>query len=616
MIDINGADNVTIDGLNVSGNALTIQNTTVSSTSGTSTIRFQADATNNLVTNCSLQGSATMASGTNGGVVWFGSAAVTTGNDNNTVSNCDIGPAGTNLPSTGIYFTGTTTTSTLNNSGIVLNNNTIHDYFNPTLANAGVYISSGSTGITVSNNKFFQAATRTQTTGTQISAVWITNSSGDNFQVTGNTIGYAAANGTGTMTYVMASATKIVPIFFSVNTTVASVANNNIITNIGLSGAGTSTSTTSPFRGIYISTGLVNANGNTIGSTTTNGAISYTTSSASATDIIGIFSFGSSALIVNNNNIGGITAANSSTGACNIYGIRYNTGSGVTTTVQGNTIGGTVANSIQSTAVGSTANIVYGILATTSNSTIVGNSIGSLSVASGAGTGTAPAVAGIVFGSTSVNNTVTGNTITTIGCLNPASTCHVTGIMYTSSSGANLISKNNINSLVSASPTVTLNGIFINGGTATYANNMIRLGLDPTGAALTAGCPINGISETVAGTNNLYHNSIYIGGSGVGGASNTFAFQSSITTNVRNYQDNIFYNARSNGAGTGKHYAIRVGGTAANPAGLTTNYNVLFANGTGGFNGLVSIQWINRRSVHGARRRGKTITPSLLIQAS
>ena len=55
MVDLNGADNVTINGLNTGGNTLTISNTTVSATSGTSTIRLHGDASNNLITNCSVQ---------------------------------------------------------------------------------------------------------------------------------------------------------------------------------------------------------------------------------------------------------------------------------------------------------------------------------------------------------------------------------------------------------------------------------------------------------------------------------------------------------------------------------------------------------------------------------
>ena len=54
------------------------------------------------------------------------------------------------------------------------------------------------------------------------------------------------------------------------------------------------------------------------------------------------------------------------------------------------------------------------------------------------------------------------------------------------------------------------------------------------------------------------------------------------TTNLRDFRNNIFVNARSNSGGTGKHYAAAYGGTTANPAGLTANNNVFFVSGTGG----------------------------------
>ena len=153
-----------------------------------------------------------------------------------------------------------------------------------------------------------------------------------------------------------------------------------------------------------------------------------------------------------------------------------------------------------------------------------------------------------------------------------------------STTGTHKVSRNFIHSLnmTSSSATATMNGIYIIGGLTTYQNNMVRLGVDATGTDVTAGVAINGISEQVAGTDNIYFNSVYIGGSNVGGSANSYAFVSTITTNTRNFRDNIFFNARSNGgAGTGKHYAVRVGGTAPNPAGLTINNNVYFANGTG-----------------------------------
>ena len=50
--------------------------------------------------------------------------------------------------------------------------------------------------------------------------------------------------------------------------------------------------------------------------------------------------------------------------------------------------------------------------------------------------------------------------------------------------------------------------------TGTYKNNMVRLGVDAAGASITAGYQIYGMFE-IAGTNNLYYNSVYLGGTGV-----------------------------------------------------------------------------------------------------
>ncbi len=58
LINLNGADNVTIDGrVNATGSikSLTISNTSTSNTVGTSTIRFIADASSNTVKYCTLK---------------------------------------------------------------------------------------------------------------------------------------------------------------------------------------------------------------------------------------------------------------------------------------------------------------------------------------------------------------------------------------------------------------------------------------------------------------------------------------------------------------------------------------------------------------------------------
>src|SRR4029079_17476333 len=71
LIDLNGADVVTIDGLNSGGNSLTLANANTSATAGTSTVRFINGAQNNTVKRCNIQGSSTVAVGTAGGAVLF-----------------------------------------------------------------------------------------------------------------------------------------------------------------------------------------------------------------------------------------------------------------------------------------------------------------------------------------------------------------------------------------------------------------------------------------------------------------------------------------------------------------------------------------------------------------
>src|SRR2546423_14782176 len=109
-------------------------------------------------------------------------------------------------------------------------------------------------------------------------------------------------------------------------------------------------------------------------------------------------------------------------------------------------------------------------------------------------------------------------------------------------------------------------------GTATFQNNMVRLGLDAAGNSITTGFSIIGIQDTAGATANYYFKSVYIGGTGVGSASNTFGFFSDVVNNTRKFEDNIFHNARSNASGRIANVAIQVGGSAPNPTWLPPNF--------------------------------------------
>jgi len=84
---------------------------------------------------------------------------------------------------------------------------------------------------------------------------------------------------------------------------------------------------------------------------------------------------------------------------------------------------------------------------------------------------------------------------------------------------------------------------------------MVRLGIDASGASITVDILCSECSK-VAGTNNFYFNSVYIGGTGVASSSNTFGFASNVTAGTRNYKDNILWNARRQCFRYGKELCI------------------------------------------------------------
>lgn len=576
LIDLNGADNVTIDGLNTGGNSLTISNTSTSSTAGTSTLRFQTDATNNVITNCTILGSSTMNVTTGGGTIYFGGNSSSTGNDNNLVSYCNIGPAGANLPSMGINTIGT---SNFNNSSDTIRNCNIYDYFNTSSSSSGIYISTSSAQWSIKDNKFYLTSPQTFSGSSQHSAVWINNSGGNNYLISGNSIGSASNTGTGQYTISGSGNAKFYPVYTTNSGGAGSSIQGNTIFNITMTGSTSGATSSTPFAAIYVNAGVANigtTTGNTIGSMTDTSNISFTTSSINSTIVNGIYLKGSNNVSVINNNIGGLKASRGATGDVSLFCI-YAVMSTITNllTIQNNTIGGTVDNSIYNKL-----GIVNGIRNTFSGSIVTGNVIRNLVSDGTTGTGLNAAVSGISI-SVGTIQTVTQNSIYNLTGSGLASTVHG---MYIDCSDTVYVSRNFVHTLT-ASSTSTINGIFAQDGICSYQNNMVQLGLVASGNSLDSGSAIFGINDN-GGGNNYYFNSVYIGGSPTSGTNNTFAFRSSVGVNTRIFKNNIFYNARSNNGSSGKHYAVTVSGTTPNPTGLTIDNNIYLANGNGGVFGF------------------------------
>ena len=630
LVDLNGADNVVFDGLNSGGNSLTISNTNTGT--GASTIRFTGDATGNTVTRCTVLGSTGSALSSGFGVIYF-ATGTTTGNDNNTISNCNIAAAGTNLPINGIFSSGTSTA--IDNSGITISNNNIFDYFNANGATAGMNINSANSGWTINGNSLYQTATRTYLTANVHNGIIITSGSG--YTITNNFIGGSAASAGGTP-YAMAGtiATRFVGINMSVGTTTAvSSVQGNTIANFTLNTSSGAATTNGIICGINITGGNVNVGtvtGNTIGATSGVDNIRGVSTTAGGM-VVGINSSSTGTIAIQNNTIGaltssGITAAISG----NITGVNIS-GAAAAVTISGNTIGNATANNMRGGTTGLTtgSSLVSGInlVSTPTTATITGNTIQNLT---SFGTGTAGYVRGVQTATsalaTAVNWSISNNTInnlTTNSTLAGLGSGLVSalGIHHLSSQGC-IIAQNNISNISNINTTATTNiivaGIFSANATATttlgttisrnriwglsnatigttaltppivtgiavrsgnnittIANNMVALGNGQTTNTSFIGIWCQNGSTPNPTLTNVHYNTVNIDGGATAGALPSFAFLRSLyvsataNTAAIDVRNNILQNARS--GGTGQHFAISNGfnATAVSAVGWGAN---------------------------------------------
>ncbi len=591
LINLNGADNVTIDGLNSGGNSLRITNN--STTVSASTIRFIESAENNTITNCTIQGSSTgSTSSSAGATILFATASAGTGNDNNVISNNDIGPAGANLPYQVIKSVGT---ATRENSGNLIDNNLIYNYFNASNLSAakGVLVYSNSTGWTISNNRVYQTAARTATTsGTNLLSC-IETLSGSGYTISGNILGFANSGGTGFTTLNGGGsniASHIQPIVMSqTGTLVASNITNNIISGFDLSSSrATSTVGENIFAGIHVIQGPVNITGNTIGDMSSTGAIlikSTAIGSTSPMPAVGINLRGTGTLSVQNNNIGGISLSFISPGTAgndrhSLIGImNLNTGTSPTTvTISGNTIGGTVANSMTNSH---TSGNLIGINNTqaTCQVTISGNTIRNLThTAANTGVDHNASVIGISekIGGGNTGTFIRDNIIHNLSntFTSTVSQIHVKGILIHPlgiSSGITYVERNWIHSLSLATTATTSSLIGINpilNGTAYIFNNMISLGEGQNGNRSIFGIRQQGMACIV------YHNSIRILGTVPSGTDYTACYSYVGTSVAFQSRNNIFSNERT---GTGAHYSLH---TFSAPLPYQASHNVHYSGGS------------------------------------
>ncbi|MFT3911082.1 MAG: T9SS type A sorting domain-containing protein [Ferruginibacter sp.] len=534
-IDLNTAKFVIIDGRPGAAGAvkaLTIGNTNAAGAA----IRFINDATDNIVRYTNLQ---SQNAGTSSGTVFFSTTTGANGNDNNLIDNNDIRDDGTvNMAANGIYSSGTTTTAAQNNDNIIISNNNIFNFFSAGSASNGILLSSsGNGGWTINNNRFYQTATRTYTTGNTHTAINIGTGAG--YTITGNTIGFANSTGTGSMnllgistvgTFSGASfpssyslgtaslnATKFVGISaaFTAAGTASSI-QNNTIAGIALLSSSTTATSAGILCGINVTAGNANigtVTGNTIGATSGQGSF-YAATSGTGGAVVGIFASSANTLNIQNNNIGsldGVGTTASLSGA--VTGIDIGS-SASNVTVSNNTIGNTTAD-----------NIRVGYILNGANLSNAATGTGVLTSTSGSSS----AIIGIRSAST--GNTVAINSNTLQGWVASGTGTAVTGVIATGSMSGTTPSVNTNNNII---------------GTASL--DWIRYAVANSGA-------LTGISvaNTIATTHSIQNNNIRgITHSVAGSSAHTYIniAGATATNNIATVNGNSFTNLNVNTTGT------------------------------------------------------------------
>ncbi|MEO6254080.1 MAG: T9SS type A sorting domain-containing protein [Ferruginibacter sp.] len=620
LLDLTGARYVRFNGLNTGGSSLLIRNTS----SVAPGMRLQNDAIFNIITNSTFESSNTNFTTTTSGAIMFFTSTGTLGNSNNTISYCDFRDR-TDIsaqPRVLLQSYGSVTAPNINN---LVDNCKFYNFYQNGLGAYGIYFGLGTSDWTVSNNSFYQTATRTSTTtGTTLFGIFTANNVANNMQITGNYFGGTAplcAGGALTLTTVTAGVGNTInPIFMSnTGTTTASTIQNNTIQNISLTSAPAAGASAFPFTPIIAAAGSYVIDGNMMGSGTGNGSITVNNNGAQAAThfffVEAMELIVTGTLSVTNNVIGSYNIGGTNTAGLTAFRGILITGAPTSVSVTGNLIGSnSTANSIQNTVttrnapflvmlpslsnlttVNLTNNVIRN-LTNTSTSTnvnnyfvalnlaginpynITGNTLQELSSASGITTTTpgTNAMIGIFQSSTGTNHIISANTIRGLRSTSAAAAVSVYGIGINGSGSTGTVSKNSIYDLTAPSTNTTSKIYGTNNyiaGTWSYSNNMISL----TNAANTNAVDLQGMHEE-AGAGiiaNYYFNSVHIGGSVLASAINTYAFNRSLTTTV-NVTNNIFSNIRTGGTG----YHVALANTNASATGwpsTASDYNDLYS---------------------------------------
>jgi hypothetical protein len=624
LIILNGADNVTIDGrVNRTGSttALTLEHQHTTSNRAR-TIEFRNSAENNVIRYCKITGSLRA---NQSGVIHFTNSTAGSGDGNsyNTIEYCEITNTNGVRPRH-LMYSNADSEGNIPNTGNIIRYNKFYDFINPAIYNSqnlstAINLTARSSNWTITGNSFYEITNFEPTDAMNYAAIRV--STGDYHNtITNNFIGGSQPQCGGLAWHTKSiAAHSFTGIYYSSSsTTNTSIIQGNIIQNFDYESRSINT-----WRGIDIHSFSANnilIDNNTIGSKTGIGGVSVNAEmGGTELNTIGIRLFGPGSYTVSNNYIGSINAAAFYHQAHNLYGLIKESGSAnihassnnfkdmqtAFGNLRGIEIGGnggyafienstirnlTSSDDINTPNVSSTIGILITSTAIGTNDwhNIDDNLISNLST--NTENLSVLALAGIAVNTSSATKRrIRRNTIHNISSTATGDVAvHAYGIYHSagaSTIGNGRVSENFIHSinLASNSDNATAAGIRINSGRAEYFNNIINVG-----GSLSGGYNVYGIFHEGDRYNRYYFNTVYIGGSVLGG-NDTYAFlkttanaeTSAFNDDLRN---SIFVNARTNTAGSAKHYAISLPGTTR----LTINRNNYYTPVTGGVLGFLT----------------------------
>jgi gliding motility-associated-like protein len=341
LINLNGADNVTIDGrVNKAGPAdLTISSTNSSIVIPVSTIQFRNDASNNFVRYCKILGTPPINSIS--GTILF-TTGTTTGNNNNTIEYSYITNGRSLSPS--ILSVGSASIPNKNN---VIRFNNFYDCWHTAWASEAILIGDNNDGWTINDNSFYETSNFIVSLPNIMNRFIEVNSlSATNISIIHNYFGGNAPKCTGILQK-SGDHSYTQGIYIKAGTGTCKI-KNNYFGSINWFNGNRSTD----FYVYIIDKGSVSdieLVSNTIGSLDGTSSIQFINSDVQSSNFVGIYNAGSGNFVCDSNALGTITCdmAAGEQGN-NFWGIQSDPAATGKIFIRNNTIGSTSPNSIYS----------------------------------------------------------------------------------------------------------------------------------------------------------------------------------------------------------------------------------------------------------------------------